>query len=94
LSSPAELNGLQKVESHLGSRKSPENRGFEASAYFKLWGCCQCLLAGVKLAKVYCISGKDYQIGTAAIFWGAFCRKHSKRAPKIAEILVEENGVK
>jgi hypothetical protein len=47
----------------------------------------------MKLAKVYCISGKDCQIGTAAVFWGAFCRKRSKRAPKIAGILVEENGV-
>jgi hypothetical protein len=47
----------------------------------------------VKLAKVYCISGKDCQNGTAAIFWGAFYRKYSKRALKIAEILVEENGI-
>jgi hypothetical protein len=38
LSRPAELNGLQKVESHSGSRKCPENRGFEASTCFKMWG--------------------------------------------------------
>jgi hypothetical protein len=37
---------------------------------FEMWGWCECLLAGVKLAKVYCISGKDCQIGTAAVFWG------------------------
>jgi hypothetical protein len=47
----------------------------------------------VKLAKVYCRSRKDCQIGTAAIFWGAFYRKYSKRALKFAEVLVEENGV-
>jgi hypothetical protein len=93
LSRPAYLNGLQNVESHTGSRKSPENRGFAASTYFRMWGWCQCLLAGVKSAKVYCIFGNDCQIGTATIFWDAFCRKHSKRAPKIAGILVEENGV-
>jgi hypothetical protein len=63
------------------------------NTYFKMWGWCQCLFSGVKLAKVYCISGKDCQNGTAAIFWGAFGRKRSKRALKIAGILVEENGV-